>query len=58
MKTNNKVTLLVVIIIILSIGLTATALKLFSLERKIDNIDTPMVEEPTEIGRASCRERV
>jgi|LFRM01.1.fsa_nt_gb hypothetical protein len=47
MKTNNKVTLLVVIIIILSIGLTATALKLFSLERKIDNIDTPMVEEPT-----------
>lgn len=47
MKTNNKVTLLVVIIILLSIGLTATALKLFSLEKKIDNIDSPVVEEPT-----------
>lgn len=48
MKTNNVIKILIIVVILLSIGLTATSIKLISLEKKVDNIDIPIVKEPIE----------
>ena len=52
MKTNNMIKILIVLVILLSIGLTATSIKLISLDKKMDYINDYIVkleiEEPVE----------
>ena len=49
MKTNNLIKILIIVVILLSIGLTATSIKLISLDKKVNNIENkPMVQNPIE----------
>ena len=48
MRTNKLINLLIIMVILLSIGITATSIKLISLEKKVDKIDSSIVKEPIE----------
>ena len=49
MKTNNMIKILVLIIIILSIGLLVTAIKLKTMDKSIVNKDTPVVVDKSSV---------